>query len=355
MAARQRRKSGKTPRYGKLASLPAIVLVTALLGACGSDNDNPPTDTGTPTAPVDPSPTDPTPTDPTPTDPTPTDPTPTDPTPTDPTPTDPTPTDPTPTDPTPTDPTPTDPTPTDPTPTDPTPTDPTPTDPPPVSGGAASQCVDNLALVAGTRYLLDYRLSGGPQTMEYTSDSQVLGPKVFEGNQTTEVKALVITTSPVSTTTESFNYVGVDGGFSVSYGGTSTMDLAGVGTTDVKTVFVPPQRFAYNLAAGESYSQVYEARTTSTTTVFGVPNTQQTTVNVAQRITFNGIESVTVPAGTFQACKFTIEEGASAGAYDSSSTNWLAVGSGVPVKNQSENGVLELLRGQVNGTAVVGN
>ncbi|MFA7667461.1 MAG: hypothetical protein WCY32_15235, partial [Burkholderiaceae bacterium] len=76
------------------------------------------------------------------------------------------------------------------------------------------------------------------------------------------------------------------------------------------------------------------------------------------RVTFNGVETVTVPAGSFQACKFTHEDGERVGGqinYTSSSTNWLAVGSGVPVRHENSEGVMELTRGQINGNVIGGN
>ncbi len=77
-------------------------------------------------------------------------------------------------------------------------------------------------------------------------------------------------------------------------------------------------------------------------------------------LTIDG-QSITVPAGTFNACRFTMENtdttpGGSGGT--SVATNWIAVGSGVPVRNESPVAgssvvnVTALTSGTVNGSPV---
>ena len=106
-------------------------------------------------------------------------------------------------------------------------------------------------------------------------------------------------------------------------------------TTNSKTVFAPPWvDRRYTLTAGQSIVQTYAGTTTSTTTGFpGLPTTPTTAnVSVSQTVRFVGKESVTVPLGTFQACKF--EEFATATPSEVT-TNWLAVGNGVLLRSSA--------------------
>ena len=120
-------------------------------------------------------------------------------------------------------------------------------------------------------------------------------------------------------------------------------------------MFTPPSRDKrYSLAAGASATQTYTI--TSTATFTGLPpiNSSQ---SQTETVRYLGRDSVTVPAGTFDTCKFeqTIGTGASA----VTSTQWTAAGSaaGVTVKSVSPGDAgstttLELKAGTINGSAI---
>jgi hypothetical protein len=226
--------------------------------------------------------------------------------------------------------------------------------------GSAAQCVDTLALVAGTRYLLDYQITG-QTTGTVKSDNLVVGPRTFEGIAATEVKAVTTTSYtglPVAQT-EAYNYVGVNGLTALTYGGTAVVDVMG-STANVKTVMTPPVALPYDLAAGASFTQDVTYTVTTTITVGGMSLPTTTTTMSRHKTTFNGVEQITVPAGTFTACKFTLEDtDITAGGAGTASvaTNWLAVGSGVPVRNESAGAggvvnVMALTAGSINGAPI---
>ncbi len=195
-----------------------------------------------------------------------------------------------------------------------------------------------------------------------------MGPKTFEGISATEVRALATTsfTGLPVTQTEALNYVGVDasGLVSLSYGGTAPSEMTTGGMpmiTNIKTVITPPFRFPYNLGVGESYTQENTYSVSGNSIVMGfetpIPPTSTTSTS---KITFNGIEQITVPAGTFSACKFTEEDinpQSGGTVQESVSRTWMAVGSGVPVRNESvgEGGVtnvMALTSGTINGAQI---
>ncbi|WP_284614862.1 hypothetical protein [Aquabacterium humicola] len=226
----------------------------------------------------------------------------------------------------------------------------TPTDPNPPPTGANNGCYDlSLLEATGTRIVVNYQHSGttsGTQTV----DMVVNGPKTFEGRQA--IESFVKTTGTLTvegetgtTTLEAKNYAKRTGDAEVTeYGSDAvlTTTIAGFNVTmTTKSVSNPP--FAdkqYGLAVGQSITQSQTDTTTSTTSgIPGVPSTPQTTTTTTTTTTkFVGRESVTVPAKTYNTCKF---ETTTAGVPNVVTTMWVVDGKGVMVKMQTtENGVV---------------
>jgi hypothetical protein len=123
----------------------------------------------------------------------------------------------------------------------------------------------------------------------------------------------------------------------------SSTTLAGVTTTNAtqsKSVYTPPwvDRW-YGLAIGQSATQSWTDTTTMTTTTTitlpGLPaqtttNTSTSTSSSSLTVKYVGRESVTVPAGTYNACKF--EHSDTESGTTSVTTQWVIVGVGLPVK-----------------------
>lgn len=164
----------------------------------------------------------------------------------------------------------------------------------------------------------------------------------FEGASAREVTAVTTGTNTVAgmsvavdTQTKAYQ-TAVSSGEVTQYGAVvrATTPVAGFNlTTDSRTVYSPPwvdRRFTLN--QGQTLTQTYTGTTTVTSAspFPGVPGTSTTTTTtITQHIRFVGIESVTVPAGTFSACKF---EDTDPAAPTSLTTTWLAVGHGSVVK-----------------------
>lgn len=108
----------------------------------------------------------------------------------------------------------------------------------------------------------------------------------------------------------------------------------------------PSRLYRFDLAAGESYVQEYEE--TIETSFPGFNDTEQATVRVIT--TFKGIESVTVPAGTFQACKFV--ENLSDGPFATTTMEWFGVGNGMLLKSVDDDETSELVSATINGAAI---
>jgi hypothetical protein len=117
---------------------------------------------------------------------------------------------------------------------------------------------------------------------------------------------------------------------STAFGGNHRTEQ-GETVSDVHAVETPPfVEKRWGLADGQSVTETRTTATTTTVVVSGVAEPAQTdTVTTTTTVTFVGIESVTVPAGTYSACRFQL---AVQDESSSSITEWVLVGTGLPVK-----------------------
>lgn len=243
---------------------------------------------------------------------------------------------------------------------------------PVVGTGAASDCFNPVLVQSGTTYRWHWktqdglRIDGMPIAIEQVHDMRVDGGASFAGHSnltnthgtlhmTTHADDMVMTLSG-----EQNHYISLDqtsiGPVISQYGGTGHLDtdIAGIGTLmsmSFETIETPPTANRwFTLQPGESYTHTSSYTTTSTSTPGG---TNTFTENESYTITYLGQTSVTVPAGTFQACRFQGMDGQ--GAMDV----YYAVNSGLPLvitaydEDLDEHIRLEMQPGShINGTPV---
>ncbi|WP_158290179.1 hypothetical protein [Ramlibacter sp. WS9] len=139
----------------------------------------------------------------------------------------------------------------------------------------------------------------------------------------------VVTVNGSSVTSNNTLYQRVEGTDVISYG-TSFMQPGPAGQGEVKTTYNPPVRDrSASLAVGESQNLVYNEITQLSATA-------TTSNSYTSQITYLGQEATSVPAGSFDACKF---QNAMAG---TTTTGWTAKGSGVLVRSVNSEGTLQL-------------
>lgn len=230
----------------------------------------------------------------------------------------------------------------------------TPTDP--GTGGPTGPnngCADlSLADTPGTRSVIVYQYSGfitGTQTV----DTLVGNATTFEGQQAVETTTKTTGTNTVGgvsvpTETEVKSYLKRTGDAEITHYGSafttsSSTTLQGITTTTTtqsKSVYTPPwvDRW-YGLAIGASATQSWNDVTTMTTTTSialpGLPpqtttNTSTNTAASSMTVKYVSRESVTVPAGTYNTCKF--EHTDTTAGETGVTTQWVIVGKGLPVK-----------------------
>ena len=211
--------------------------------------------------------------------------------------------------------------------------------------GPNNGCYD-LALndATGTRIVVVMQHTGtstGTQTMDWT----VKGPKTFEGQSAIETTLRLSGTMTVQGETASSDFTTTNYGRATgsaeftSYGSESSRTSAAPGgfssTSATKMVYTPPWvSRVYALAVGQSTTETSTSVTTTTNSITagGVtlpPTTTSATTNSTLTTKFVGREQVTVPAGTYNTCKFEVTTSGIGGV----TTTWVIDGKGIPVKS----------------------
>jgi len=206
--------------------------------------------------------------------------------------------------------------------------------PPGTDTGAASDCFNPVLLQQGTTYRWDWQSADA--AVQFSTEGRINGPASFAGQTgliETERTVLVTKSGTTSFNARVLEYDKLEttpqGPVLLRYGSTARMDapLAGMRTTMVLNPANRVRDFA--LALNESYT-LNEVR--QTTIEFpGLP-AQTSTTRETQTITYRGQESVTVPAGTYMACKFEWTNGTRV------SAGWTAKGTGLPLVITGDDG-----------------
>lgn len=164
----------------------------------------------------------------------------------------------------------------------------------------------------------------------------VLGPRSFEGRTllATDITVTLSTAAGVTASVQrntSYTLRASDVGVTI-HGDEGSL-AAGAVSTSLRTVFTPAWTDTqYGLELGQSVLQTWAGTSTSQ----GVSST----LRGSRTIRFVARETVTVPAGTFETCRFEQTQASSPGPV----TTWIARGWGLPVQMQST------VRGQTSTT-----
>ena len=239
--------------------------------------------------------------------------------------------------------------------------------------GTTSTCFNNTALTPGTVLdtLTRATYPGATGTATFTSHTTVGGITAFNGASARQAietmsftpdAALAATGQPASTSTLTHFYSPDSAAASVKeFGDTGTSTANGSATaTTLSIVNTPYVESRFTMTSGGSFTQSYTS--VQTATAGGV--VRSTTYGYVKAVQYNGIVSVTVPAGTFQACQFvetgTVSTNGSAPVSTGTSTHWVGVTNGVLLRTVTTTGVapatststFDLLSASINGAAI---
>ncbi|MEM8491378.1 MAG: hypothetical protein AAF756_11220 [Pseudomonadota bacterium] len=218
--------------------------------------------------------------------------------------------------------------------------------------GSASSCFNPDLYAPGTTFEFTQE-EVDEEGQRFTAEGQgiVESGAMFNG-QTANVLAVDQTLNPDDgsgvITAESRTYFQLDGTSYQEFG------IAFIATAPepfgLRNTFDPFREERFSLMPGESFEQTFE-RTNDI--LDGAGNVIITSVvDQIETITFDGIEMVTVPGGTFEACKFTESVEQVDVPFPFQSVTWYSVGSGFPIKSESSDESTELVSGSINGVDI---
>jgi len=218
--------------------------------------------------------------------------------------------------------------------------------------GNAASCFNAAFGTQGTKTVTTYKTTDGETSavINFTSTVEVKGNATFNGKTAIESISQTDVTgaAPSSSSTKSYYKVDASAKRTTYYGTILTVATPVAVTTTVKSL---PERIErYDLAANESYSQTYSLESSSV--VMGFPITS--TTEFISKTTFKGIETVTVPAGTFEACRMESTDSTTTlgTSVTSTSTNWISTNQGMLLRTEASGDITELVSGTINGVAI---
>lgn len=217
---------------------------------------------------------------------------------------------------------------------------PTPTPTPPVGDNTAAACLNPALFAVGANVTQIYREVVDGETFSYDDSYTIAREVTFNGN----------TASELAYSDGSLEYLRAEPS-------NQRVLIFGSASDGITTTFNPPFEFPLGLSAGQSRTQ------TITVTVAGSGLNE--TVTVTNTFTYSGRERISVPAGSFDSCKFsetsTYPTGWDGGDFGFAldADIWFAVGNGLTVRDdvRDEFGsfLSELQNASINGQTVTGN
>lgn len=234
-------------------------------------------------------------------------------------------------------------------------------------GGSASACYNPTLATEGTQITLTYNSTDGGSggEVDFTDERTVGGNTTFDG-RTAQVTTGT-TTSTVSgagaadgtsvTDTTTYAQVNASAPSTNAIGVHTESDISAAGASGrviTDSTIRPGRQMRFDLQAGDSYSQTFTTETTTSTSFGGFPG-QETSTSIDSSVVtrYVGRSTISVPAGTFEVCRFEVETTDSgSGSTAETSTEYFAVGSGVLVMQQSGDTTTQLVGGSINGGAL---
>ena len=218
----------------------------------------------------------------------------------------------------------------------------------PISSKNASVCYNAVLLQPGTRLETTYESSidGVPGSQVTFNDQFIDGSATFEGQSVTK-STIEITSDDFSSTVQNYFQVDDEKLQVTALGSDSTDSFGSVS----RQTYDPGLLSRLGLAPGETYSQTVTSTVIVESSGIELPSSVS---ELEQTVTYVGVQEITVPAGTFEACRFEYDIVARSGGmeFESFLTVWQAVGTGVLLKDQADGAQTVLVEGVLNGTAL---
>ena len=174
--------------------------------------------------------------------------------------------------------------------------------------GSSKDCYNKNLIKQGVTYSTEYSstVTTLGTTTVYVVNHKPNGTVNFKGTSAQELLTDTVVLSGVATGLggKIKSYMNVYEDESVYYGSNVTVTMPGFGDYNVIGTMTPPRRTPFTMAVNATDTQTYTFKQEASGLPFPIVLPDQTQTD---KLTFLGIEKVTVPAGTFSACKFKNE------------------------------------------------
>ena len=219
----------------------------------------------------------------------------------------------------------------------------------------ADNCFNIMLYSTGTKVEMTHKTTSPEGQLTATSVNTVKGIASFNGKSVIEILSNVTATGVSPSKSTQNNYFTVDNANLIEYYHGSIINVTEPAMAAGKQTLTltPAMEDRFALSKGQSSTQSYQTRTEGS--VMGFP--YSTTTDQTKTKKFAGMETVTVPAGTFKSCRFeeTVQATTLGKTTTDISTHWVAFGSGLEIKTVAGTSTTELLAANINGSAVTGN
>jgi hypothetical protein len=174
--------------------------------------------------------------------------------------------------------------------------------------GSSRDCYNKNLFKQGVTYSTEYssKVTTLGTTTLYVVNYKPNGTVNFKGINAQELLTDTVVISGIANglAGKIKSYMNVYDDESLYYGSNVTVTLPGFGDYTMIGTMTPPRRTPFSMAVNATDTQTYTTKQEASGLPFPmvIPDVTQT-----DKLTFLGIESVTVPAGTFSACKFKNE------------------------------------------------
>ena len=223
-------------------------------------------------------------------------------------------------------------------------------------GSAAADCLIGQNLQPGARRHVEYRVTSAGSAGTQTHDATATRRTGFNGHSAVEIEetSIVNLTGAPRTEIRSTTWQDlVTGNVLELYGHRTVTEVMGAPVTTVSTYEPAWRDMKYTPAVGGTAPYSCTMKTVTKMSLMGHETEHESTLTATGSWTCQGMESVSVPAGTFNTCKFTqVEEG-------TTSDEWMLPGSGIVVKSFSRDAdpagavvTAELTAGSFNAAAL---
>ncbi len=194
----------------------------------------------------------------------------------------------------------------------------------------ASICFNENLYTPGAEYNLTFQDANKPaETINY----KVLEDTVFRGQAATRIEV-------TNGTSSYYSYLSIDNN-------EKSVSQLGNKSDDVESYYEPAMTMKFNLNKGDSYEQ--------TTTLISEASFGNFEFVYIEYTTFKGIETITVPAGSYKTCKFEINSSFTNPdglTEESTYSSWYTAESGIPVQAVDEESTHKLVEADINGTKI---